>query len=58
MVYDYDVISKDDFLGAASLPLRRALHDDIMTFQLPLKSQYPVSTKQTSDNSYSVTVAL
>jgi hypothetical protein len=58
MVYDYDVISKDDFLGAASLPLRRALHDDIMTFQLPLKSQYPVSTKQSSDNSYSVTVAL
>ena len=45
VVFDYDVISRDDFLGATSIPLRRALHGGVMTFSLALTNQYPVSTQ-------------
>ena len=41
IVFDYDKVSKDDFLGSATIPLRRVNHE-VDTFNLSLTDEYPV----------------
>ena len=42
VVYDYDMVSRDDFLGAASIPIRRVKHN-VEKFCLHLTDNCPVS---------------